>query len=111
MRGLTICSQESEGRRKMRSLHLALLVILLCAKNVEAAVVYDASAQFDKNSNPSTLGPRAYGFYSTSLGAGFTLYDKHFDSASTGGTGNVWDLLSDCDGLPQVAYNPNAVNI
>jgi len=85
---------------------------MLCfAPRLDAAVVFDASAQFDKTNNPSTLGPWRYGYYATSLGSGFTPYDKHFDSAVTGGTANLWDLASDADGLPQLSYNPNAVNI
>jgi hypothetical protein len=72
-----------------------------------AQITYDASAQFDKTNNPSGLGPWSYGYYANSLGSGFTLFDKHFDIVITGGTGNIWTLLSDPDGLPQVAYNPN----
>jgi hypothetical protein len=96
----------------MRASHCAFLITLFLVARLHAApVVYDASAQFDRNNNPSALGPWSYGFHSTSLGAGFTMYDRHFDSAITGGTGNIWALLSDSDSLPQVAFNPNAVNI
>jgi hypothetical protein len=80
------------------------MVCLCFAGGIIRAGPFDASAQFDKNNNPSLLGPWSYGYYGDSLGAGFTLFDNHANA-------NIWSLLSDPDGLPQVAYNPNPSSV